>query len=372
MDAANLRSLLEKALKLDTKLEIQPSLEATHSAVSNLASSPQDDSYQTAFASAFKALKLQIAKAEREFSPGEFDRLAEINSDAEFSKKLVLKIENIVNENPASPAVIRDEMADIISNRKTFIETTSELVSSLNYFGIEEFQNSIERGQIGFKIPRTIFDNNLNGLISELNFLRRFVRLVSEGVGESPDDIEVGSISTSDPLFWFEVAYVVAVHVGVVGNWALDTWKKVEEIRLLRAQTAAIPAFSPEEADQMFSPKIQHQIDLAIAEQVAKLSGLIADEGRRNEIENGFRPMLKDFLARVERGMTVEVRYLPPPIENENAPENVTFKQEVESKKLKMKEISSSLVFHRPAGDPVLQLTAANDETSESSKKPKK
>ncbi len=195
------------------------------------------------------------------------------------------------------------------------------------------------------------------------------MRLVAEAEGENPDDVRVGSILTSDPLFWIIVAYSVAKSIGNVTDWCLDTWKKVEDIRNVRAQTAQLKSFDEKEVEGIFGPKITKQIESAIEEKIIKMTAGIESEARKNELQNGLRPTLRQFLARIERGLTVDVRYLPAP-KSDNDAENA---DEVrETKSAEIHAVVAKLVFPRPVGNPVLQIESANDDgTTDKPTKPK-
>lgn len=367
MDASILRALLEKVLRLESQLNIQQHLERARDAVNNMASAPQEPSHQTAFADAFKNLKSSVRKMSKLLSPAEWDRLSEIASDYDYSSYLIEEIEEIVSENAATPAVIRDNLQEISENRAAAIQHHRTLLDELIYFGFKDTPNNIGEGQIGFKIPRDLFSNNFSNLINELNFLRKFVRLIAEAEGENPDDIEVGTISTSDPLFWLIVAYGVAKSVGSLTEWCLGIWKTVEDIRLVRAQTAKLTSFDADEIERIFAPKIQKQIDDAIEEKIAELTSSVTDKARKHELVNGLRTMLGQFLARIERGLTVDIQYLPPP-PGENDP--AEDEKERQSKMAEMHEVASKLVFPTPVGEPILKLNAANDDRPDTSTSP--
>lgn len=362
MDAAILQVLLSKVLKLDEKLKVQSHFEQAVNSLSNMASSPGDPNQQTAFSQAFSELQQAFTAFSESLSPGDWDRLREIDSDEYFSTSNVDKLNEAVSANPATPAVARDILQQILSDRTSHIGQLKTLQKSLAYIGFEGGYNNTDQGQIGFKLPRELFDNNLSKLISELGFLRKLVRLVAEAEGENPEDIQVGSISTTDPVFWLLVAYGTAVSMGRLSHWALDTWKKVEDIRHVRAQTAQLSTFSESEIEKIFGSKIEAQIKAAIEEKTKALATEMGDKGRKNEIENGLRPILKQFLARVERGLTVDVRYLPAPTDNDTNDSDDEVEEVQERQRSEMRSVASTLNFPRAEGSPVLLLDAANDE----------
>jgi hypothetical protein len=97
-------------------------------------------------------------------------------------------------------------------------------------------------------------------------------------------------------------------------KWALDTWKQVEEIRKLRAEAQRIGAFSEKEIKDTFDGKIEESVKAAIDKQVNELlPPSEKDTPRHHELRNDLGWALDSILTRVERGMTVEIRFLPPP-----------------------------------------------------------
>jgi hypothetical protein len=87
------------------------------------------------------------------------------------------------------------------------------------------------------------------------------------------------------------------------------------------------------------------------------------DQARKNELSNSLSLTLEQLLQRVERGMTVEIRLLPPA------------KPQVDDEQTARKEqafseataIAKDLEFPQLHGSPALQLTDAEQRTSEQS-----
>lgn len=366
MDAAVLRGLLEKVLRYEKEFKVQLYLEQARDAISNMAGAPQEPTYQTAFAEALHSLRSSVENFSSALSPPEWDRLGEINCREEFSSDLISRIDESIIENPATPAVVRDLLTEMVDDRNREIDNLSRLLKSLIYYGFFDHLNKSENAQVGFKIPREIFDNNFSSFIGELSFIKKFIRLVSEAEGENPDEVSVGALSTSDPLVWLIVGYGVAKTIAGITDWCLETWKKVEDIRNVRAQTAKLKSFSAEEIENIFGEKIVKEIDSAIDEKIAALTLSVTDKARANELQNGLRATLKQFLARIERGLTVDVRYLPAPLAEGHSEAET---EDREERKSEMNLAASKLNFPRPAGDPIFRLEAANDDARRSQPK---
>jgi hypothetical protein len=208
-------------------------------------------------------------------------------------------------------------------------------------------------------LPRELFKNELESLIKELGEIRFILRALSELATGSAEPIEVGQISTSDPQFFLHINVATIVLIGGAVTWALNTWKQVEDIRKVRAETRKLPAFSEKEVEEIFDKKIKSSIDEAIESKTDDLLSQIVDKSERTrEQRQHLKVALESLLARIERGMTVEIRFLPPAATTEavgnETPEAAAFAS--------LKHITPQLVFPEAAENPVLQLSHAEQK----------
>lgn len=358
MNVSDLRSVLERVLNLDQKFKLQESVDLARDSIINMVNAPHDPNHQTAFSDAIKQLKDGYIRFSSQLTPADWERIEKIRADVEFSDQLVNSITSVISENAVTPAVVRDKLVELSESRKRELEHYKRLLDELDYVGFEAEENNINEAQVGFKIPRSLFDNDLSGFIKELSFIKKFIRLVSEAGGDAPENIRVGSISTSDPLIWFILSSVTVVKIGSLTKWCLDTWKQVEEIKALRSQTAKNPMFSPKEVEDFFDRKIKDLLETAIKEKADELVAPVKDGSRRSELTNGLTIQLDQFLARTERGMTVEVRYIPPPPTKDT---NEAQREAQSSMQKEIRELSSSLKFTRHSGDPIMLLETKVD-----------
>src|SRR5436190_8087533 len=97
--------------------------------------------------------------------------------------------------------------------------------------------------------------------------------------------------------------------IGGVFTWAVGTWKQAEEIRKLRAETRKVEAL--EDVEELLGTKVEALVQRAIDN---KVNELIPDPkiGREHELRTGLDWALRYALSHVERGMTIELRFIPP------------------------------------------------------------
>jgi hypothetical protein len=343
---------MQYAIALENRLELTKALQDTVDALANLSSNPAEQSYQANMRSALDALGDKLDVALGELSAADVARLDELGASNLFPNDLYAKITEHFNANVATPSVTMTHVQQKLGQRSDILDGFRSVV------GVAEGQQwNVESGaegdaEVGFTIPREIFENKLKGLTKEMEWVNRFISSVTEASTGQHEEFEVSRLSTSNPTVYIATTCLVAITFGKLVTWALDTWKSVEEIRHLRAQTSQVVAFKPEEIESFYGEKIKQQVKEKIEEQATALVSGMQDAHRKNELHSGLSILLEQFLQRVERGMTVDIRL----IGNRNADED-TPDEEVEVARAELNEIASALIFPSPSEVPVLQLT---------------
>jgi hypothetical protein len=150
---------------------------------------------------------------------------------------------------------------------------------------------------------------------------------------------------------------VIASIAGSV-SWLLTQWKKLEEIRKIRADAAKLGQFDQSELEDFFDKKITERLDDAINTKVEELIGAgKLSAPRKAELDSELAWALKALFARVERGMRIEVAIekLDPkdePNEMETAANAMLDK---------IGELSGELSFPRLEAEPILALPRSTE-----------
>jgi len=174
--------------------------------------------------------------------------------------------------------------------------------------------------------------------------------------GQAPE-IRVGQISTSDPLIFLGVNAVVIIALGRAIKWGIGIWKDIEDIRKVRAETEKLKAHSKDELKAFFDDKITVKIQQAVEEKAAALvEESKLDQGRKNEIKKPLSDALEVLLAYVERGMTIELRMLPPPTEAPNEDGTEPEKTPEEKNAAAVQALKAELKFLEPPVSPIMAL----------------
>lgn len=314
MHIASLREIVELLLSQNQRHKIDRYLGEVESQINNLAGNPQNPTFQTELSEALGRMSTAFYGMQEQFEPAQVKAIDEIGGHEAFIRDIPGEFRSIINENLLTPAVARDRVNQIIAERRAYIDTLTQLNEKLKAIGVEALDLDGSEAEIGFLIPRSMFDNHLDMMIKELRNIDRVLRPFSELETGSAGPIEVKTISTSDPLFFFGMPTPVIIAVGAAVKWGLSVWKDVEDIRQIRAQTQKIKSFSDDEIESIFGAKIKMHVESAIDSKLKELLPSQDKRGREHEQREHLKFALNYILAAMERGLTVEIRHLPPPL----------------------------------------------------------
>lgn len=355
MNATRLREIIDLALGRENEYKIQKLLNDLNASLTQLVSQPQDPNVQNQFSTALEALGSATSATRTSFEPAQVLLLKEIGADEFFVDDFGAQIGALIRANPLSPAVTQQKLGEFLSRRKAYIQQITQLRENLNAVGVTPISLEPGDAEIGFLLPRALFNNRLDSLIKELRDIHRIIRAFSEVATGSVSEVEVREISTSDPLFFFQIDPLTIASIGAAVTWALNTWKQVEEIRRVRSETRKTNVLTEKEATDVFDRKINERIESSVEEKVNQLTPDDGKPGRSKEQRADLTWALQSILAHVERGMIVEVRFVPPPLpeglepaDAREAKERLAFED--------LRGIASQLVFPKMEGPPILKL----------------
>lgn len=352
MNASRLLEIVDLLLQKEDLAATETRLSELSAALGQLVATPSEPTYQKALDDSLNNLGTSLALLLDAFQPAQITLLEEIGAGPYFVNDIAGEIQNWIAESPASLAVVQEKLAKFIKKRTAYITQLKSLKSSLQTVGITVDELKPGEAEIGFLLPRELFDNRLDKLIGELRFVKRAIGAFSEAATGSAEPIEVRQISTTDPQFFFGLSPAVIGLIGAAVTWALNTWKQVEDIRKIRAETEKIETFKDDPIAKLFDAKIKEVVDASVEAKVQEvLKDVDGKNGRKHEQASDMKWALESILARVERGMTVEIRLLPPATpagDDGAAAANIQFDN--------LKRVAEDLVFPKSAGTPILAL----------------
>lgn len=357
MDTARLAEALGYLITDEDEFDIQGKLTGVRDALNDLSGNPAEPSYQKSFAEKFEELSTALSDLLGTYNPSQKQRIFALAARPYFSQALTTRISNSITQNPLSPSVTLDLVNKLISQRQSYLDRISQTKKGLEGLGLDETELEQGEADVGFEIPREIFDNKLSGLIKELRTVQRIIRVFSEVKTGEVAEIEVHDISASNPLFFLGMDPVTIGLIGGAVTWALHQWKTVEEIRKVRTETKKLTAFSEPEVKDFFDAKIESIVEAAVKKEAKTLLDQSPlDAPRRNELTSEVEWALRALFARIERGMKVEIRFnLPEPEEGKSESKDTKKTRDT------LEEVRTALIFPKIDGSPILSLPSVKD-----------
>ena len=361
MNTDQLYNLVRELVDDEDRLTLTERLNALEEALGALTSNPHDDDNQATVARAISELSEVMADLEASYLPATMERLTDIGVRPYFTHAMVDRIRQSMADNPMTPTIAHQEVEALLAERNEKLETLRSLYLGLPLLALDSEEGELPEAQLGFRIPRAIFKNELEGFSRELHQIQLIIRAFSEAAGNTGESVEIRQISTTDPLVYVAAAFATVKLFGGAVKWCLDQWKTLEEIRHVRAQTAALQGAPTANAIvEMFDKVLQETLDNAVKGEAQRLAtGLDGDAGRRNEVKTHLEKALMALLSRMERGLTVEIRLIAPPEPNDQTDDAAN--EEAIKAFDELAQIQQQLVFPKSAGAPVLRLSAVPD-----------
>lgn len=202
MNAEKILTYIGWLLYDEKEHKIQEALTSLSQQLSNLASSPQEATYQKGVSDALIHLQQQVGALMNTYDAVQWRGVATIGAMPFFSEEIIDGIKKTISENSMTPTIAQSYVAGIVTKRAEYLENLERTRKGLKALSIEP-DHMEDEAEIGFQIPRPIFHNNLDGLVDELRAIRRIIRAFSELANGSAEEINVRQISTSDPIFYF-------------------------------------------------------------------------------------------------------------------------------------------------------------------------
>ncbi len=346
MNIEQFLELADRIIQIEKRGLVQQKLDELTSNLSNLSSSPGNDSYQKAVSTSVNELRSGYNIFDKNLTPRQKKMIDELTDDIFFDPTTVDTIVNNLSENAISPSVSIPFVQSVSSSRSVFLSNLEAARTSLKSFGFDATSIEPNETEIGFLVPREIFNNSLDGFIKEANVIKFILDTANIAATGSASDIPSEQLSTSDPYLIFGLDPTAAVMMAGVITWGLNTWKQTLEIRELKEKAREIPALQ-EIADQ-FEGKVKDILLESIKSEVGSI--IKAAKKPSAELESRIERMLELVLQRFERGYNIDLR-LPPPIKDAEETQEIN----------ELRALRSSLAFPEVKNPPVLQLTTQTE-----------
>lgn len=333
-----------------------------------LVGSPGDGNTQKEFSAGLARLRTAFAQAEATISPQRKRALEDLDLLRWFSSALPEEIAKAIASNTVTLSIGHDEATKLAQARKTAIQTIKDTHLGLRQMGIDPPEVDHEDPEMGFTIPRKLFGGDIDGLNKELRQLSMIVKAFASLHGKASDPIKIQSISTSDPVFWIVVAWLTAREIGKGVRWGLETLLVYEQLKQSRATAKSTGIFTEQQLEEFFDRRVKIGIAQEIEKKAAELVSHAPAKGKK-QLQNSLEQALAALLARLERGLQVELRLPPPPATPAagDEPPKLDGGELVSEVYAELKRIDNDLQFPPESATPMLALENLEPESNQAS-----
>jgi hypothetical protein len=307
MTSQNLYATLKFFDELDSRLKLQTTLEAIQAALTNLVNQPAQPQYQTQLATALSSFESAANKLAVSVTPSQNVGIASMGGADFFAPDIAERVKNSIQTNAMTPSVARDFVQDLATKRAEFLATVRAARQALEKLGIKASTLQPGAADLAFLIPRDIFDNHLAAFAKELGFISRLMQDFSEAITGQPEQVELEELSSSVPTVALAASVGVISVIATIVNKFIDAWKKIEEIRQMRAKLTemGLRKAALEELTEEITVTVNQVVEEATELVLVKYPG---SPERKNELANAIRQDTHRLFGQIERGLTVEFR----------------------------------------------------------------
>jgi hypothetical protein len=352
VNTSRLAELVTKLLEDDRRFSLQTTLEQLASALDNLTNTPNHPDFQQQVSSGMHQLRLNLQSLDESLTPAQFEDIAAMGVTPYFTTALPGGLEALLSSNGITPAVVRDRANELVQQRRQLLTDLTAILAGLARLGQVEATTNVAV-ELGFLLPRAMFDNTLPGLADQFKEISRILDTFLEVTTGEPGSIELRQLSTTDPWVLVSMATSGAIAFAQTVDWILAKVKAGLEIKELAERSKA--SFSPGLVEQMRA-EIQASVKAALEEHAQGVLSQtpITDEGRRNELGNQLGWAMRTAYSKIEQGMVVELR-LPPPDAFMVAATDKTA-AEREQAYADLSALSHRLQFPKLTGEPLIPI----------------
>ena len=165
MNVSRLLEFIDEILDLEDSSNVQGSLRDLDGALQNVVNQPQDASQQTNAAKALASLESAIDLLNENLTPAAWEFLVEHNSDWAFSQTLAENISKEMAANGITPAVAKAASEDLTHKRQKLLDHFRGAKTQLEALGFQPLKLEPGTAELGFLIPRDLFQNTLGGVL---------------------------------------------------------------------------------------------------------------------------------------------------------------------------------------------------------------
>lgn len=248
--------------------------------------------------------------------PSRKNILKSIKGDVYFGKGLKASLENIIDENVSTPGQAIQQINEFLEKTKIYyslIESTENNLKSLN---IQCDYTDKDEYEIGILMPTSIFQNNIEGLIKELEILNRHLKVFGEIAGDDTSSPTIRNISDGTlDVFLNSLPEVASFFIDAIEKICV-AYFTIIQIRKYREELR-----NKKVPDKVLEPLEKHENQI-MSDEIDKIADELFDKYRKKQDKHREKELkgllvksLKYLAVRIDKGIDYEVT--PPSVFDE-------------------------------------------------------
>lgn len=326
MNTEHLSTIAEQVIRdVNTASVIKP-LNQLRDSLDQLANNPADQNAQTNFAqrrdAAIAALeRLSNIPWNADIKQTISDHGGEILLDGVAKERVI----EVVSSASFGPAPARDAIDNVRNEIEDYVSRLNTVSSALAALNITARKLAPGDTELGMLIPRELVSDRIDLLADEINGLDRTLKLLSQAVTGTREDIKLDFISSTDPKIYVKTSTAVVLALSTItsdiSTVIYNSYQTREIIRQLDERR-----FGEDEVKKLIE-KERKNMEGELKD-VAKGASEEFGKGKTKAEKNAnlklFETVVKHLAPRLERGMEINIRIeqIPAPKPPEDGDEN--------------------------------------------------
>lgn len=302
MNAERLRAVVEAVLLDIGNTGLVDGLQRVIDSLNNVINAP-NEAHSKQLTDALDALNSQLDQSQSDQFPKTWYPVLEtIDIPKNFGRDLKSQISSIIAGNQITSAHARDQIIEIQTSLKEYVEAANKMSEAFDYFGVDAAEQVKGQGELSLLVPEAAIKGELLQLADELKFFDQMVRFFTEVETSGREPTKIRQISTTDPFI------AVTSVLGAV----LITLKIVREIQKIIEGTHKIKVARAAAVDAEMDKATLDRFDKKIGDYISKQLDDLLDsviktakenvKGRTAELTNEGKKILEGMARRIDKG----------------------------------------------------------------------
>lgn len=223
-----------------------------------------------------------------------------------YTSNIFVEVEYAFSQFNSAPGNLQSRLSQIEQERRHSLGRLITVDSELNRLGIEPEGAAPGRADLGFLLPRTLFDNSLHDFSRRLKELDQIIDAFSLAYSGKPERAKLETINTSNPLLFLQIDHETVRHVVHGFKFALNI---VGEFQAAKKGMDFLRGYLDKGAAESAEAKLQADIDKRVSTEIERrLKEFEKKAAEDAEDRERLKLAYRHLIRHAEKGLQIKVR----------------------------------------------------------------